>query len=316
MLPCPTNIADSVLVTHKGCLDGAGCAVLFVNAGGLRENVRFIGAGLVEKFVKTDPLFQSDKFLLFADVGLNDKSSTYADMMEKRGNLVMIDHHKTSIHIKDRDWANIDMDGCGTVLLRNYLISLPVPEGCFSETRFLKSSSYRRMAETIDDFDRWIRKNPHSEEMADFMTFVGQDSFVERFMDVKSRFGNPKGIWTEFERDVLGVITKRRDEAIEQALKRTIVQETDLPDGSRVTVGYIVSGEPFISIMLDRMLARLPNIKVAAQINVDRGSVSLRSRGDYDVARMASLYGGGGHAAASGHRVPDDLLATIVSEIH
>ena len=53
------------------------------------------------------------------------------------------------------------------------------------------------------------------------------------------------------------------------------------------------------------LLDRNPQVKIAMIWNVDKGniSISLRSKGDVDVAEIASKYGGGGHRPASGFHV-------------
>lgn len=142
-LPRPKDISDAVLVTHRTCLDGAGCAIVFLRAGGRRENIRFVPAGMLENFVKKDPVFAGDEFIIFADIGLNVPK--YATRIDKRGNCVLLDHHKTSAHLADRPWAGVDMDACGTELLRRYLGDDIGPE---------HTVTCETLARVIDDHDR------------------------------------------------------------------------------------------------------------------------------------------------------------------
>ena len=55
---------------------------------------------------------------------------------------------------------------------------------------------------------------------------------------------------------------------------------------------------------------------VACQINIDRNSVSLRSRDGTDDSEIAMYYGGGGHKAAAGHSLPQHLVEDIIETIH
>jgi oligoribonuclease NrnB/cAMP/cGMP phosphodiesterase (DHH superfamily) len=317
-LPVPEKIEDAVLVTHKGCMDGAGCAIMFMLAGGKRENIHYVAAGMVEKFVKKDPVFQGDKFLIFADVGLN--TPKYADVLERRGNLVLLDHHDTSLHLAGRHWAEIEEKNqrCGTRMLRDYLIA-NVPGG-----NILQSSSYRNFADTIDDHDRWLReKLPLSEDMATFMVFVGQQDFITRFADPKERIcqniaaGRSKTLFTPFEDDVINILDRRRDEAIEEAMKKVTVKEIKLSDGSQVIGAFLISNEPNISLLLNRVLEVYPQAQIAVSVCIEKGATSIRSRGgDPDVGRIASLLGGGGHKAAAGHRLPQDLNEIILEHIY
>jgi oligoribonuclease NrnB/cAMP/cGMP phosphodiesterase (DHH superfamily) len=330
-LPKPDRLEDAILVTHKGCMDGSGCAIMFMLAGGKRENIRFVAAGMVEKFVKKDPVFSSDKFLIFADVGLN--TPKYADILEKRGNLVMLDHHNTSLHLLGRHWAQIEETNqrCGTRMLRDYLIELgdaeaekgPPFDGPFTMCRVLKSSSYRNFADLLDDHDRWIRKIPGSEDMATIMSFLGQQDFITRFSDPKDRIcqniakGRSKVFLTEFEEDLLGILAKRRDEAIAEAIEKAFVRDVKLPDDTHVNVGFVITMEPNISLLLQRLLEAKPEIQIAASICIEKGAVSLRSRGGVpDCSYVAGLFSGGGHKGAAGHRLPQDLNDMIVEHIY
>jgi oligoribonuclease NrnB/cAMP/cGMP phosphodiesterase (DHH superfamily) len=159
--------------------------------------------------------------------------------------------------------------------------------------------------------------------MATFMSFVGQESFIDRFNDPKDRIcqnipkGRGKRFFTEFEEDVLGILRKRRDEAIEEAIKKAFVKTLNLPDGSQVIVGFVITGEPNISLLLQRLLEAKPEIQVAASISLEKGAVSLRSRGGVpDCSHIAGLFDGGGHKGAAGHRLPQDLNDLIVEHIY
>lgn len=319
MLPKPERIEDAHLITHKGCMDGAGCAIMFMGAGGKRENIHFVAAGMVEQFVKKDPIFTSDKFLIFADIGLN--TPKYADTLQRRGSLVLLDHHNTSLHLAGREWAEIEVknERCGTRMLRDYIIEYFPDEG-----RFISPGSWRRFADLLDDHDRWIRKIPGSEDMATIMSFLGQQDFITRFADPKTRACNnisegrmDRGFLTAFEEDLLGILARRRDESISEAIDKAFVREITLPDASRVTVGFVITAEPNISLLLNRLLEQKPEIQVAASICFDKGAISLRSRnGEPDCSHIAGLFKGGGHKGAAGHRLPQDINDVIVEHIY
>lgn len=300
-LPCPPE--DAVLVTHKGCSDGAGCSILWKSVFGRDAEVKYVVAGQVERFVKEDPVWDSGRFIVFADVGFNVPK--YADLCEKRGNVVMLDHHKTSLHMADRPWATIEMGACGTELLRRYL---RLDEPC-----------YVNMAASMDDYDRFIRQWPDSERLATLMTFLGQDEFVARFRHVRERGWREKGVvpFTPFELDALSVIEKRRDENIEWLLGRVIKLTLQTSDGKEWRVGYVITSEKNQSLLLDQLLKKNEDVEVACQIDLDKGSVSLRSHGDLDVSELAGHFGGGGHRNAAGHPMPSNLVkSAVIDEIH
>lgn len=321
MLPKPDKIEDAVLLTHRGCLDGATCAILFLAAGGKEENIRYIAAGTLERFIRKDPLFSSDRFLMIVDLSLN--SPECDDLLEKRGNLVLIDHHASSLHLVGRPWAEIEERNvrCGCKMFLGYLLD-KFPERSY----FMKSTSWRAFVDLVDAFDRWTEGNETAFrgglELADLMTFFGQKEFVARFRDPKERVcwnmsrNNSKSFFNEFERQLLEALAKRQDELVDEVVRKAREWTLYLPDGSRVNVVYVVSADPHVSSILMKMSDMFPDAQAAMQVNVDRGQVSFRSDGRYDVQKLAAAFGGGGHAAASGHKLPADFHKTIMENIY
>lgn len=305
MLPRPEKIEEACLVTHMGCMDGSGCAIMFIRAGGKRENIFYVAAGMTDRFMKKDfEGFAGGKFVIFADIGLQP-DSRYTDELEKRGNVVLLDHHKTAQHLSGRHWCDIRMDACGTELTRQYL--------------GLEDGSSRALATLIQDHDLWLRKDPESERLASFTVFAGQDVFVDRFIDRDVR----ERVFTKSEEEMMKIVEHRRDGIIDQLLKKVQIRlvKWNNPGAYGMTekaarIGYIISSEMNVSLMLDRMCEMYPDIDIACQLNIERASVSLRSRNGYDVSKFAAAFGGGGHAAASGHRFPEDIIKEIIERVH
>lgn len=300
-LPRPERLEDCVLVTHMGCMDGSGCAIMFLRAGGKKENIFYVAAGMTDRFMKKDfEQFAGSKFVIFGDIGFSEESS-YPDLLEKRGSCVLLDHHKTALHLSDRRWCDVRMDACGTELVRRYLV--------------LEDPSSKALAALIMDHDIWLRKDPNSERLASFTVFAGQDVFVERFLDrdVTER------VFTKTEEEMMRMVEHRRDGIIDQLLKKTQVREVAWhnQEGHRrlARVGYVISSVMDTSLFLDRMCS-VYDIDIACQINVERNSVSLRSRNGYDVSEFAAAFGGGGHKAASGHRLAEGIVDDILSQVH
>lgn len=298
MLPRPDKIEDCTLVTHMGCMDGSGCAIMFIRAGGKRENIHFVAAGMTDRFMKKDfDKAVGSRFVIFGDIGFGP-DSRYPDELEKRGSAVLLDHHKTAQHLSGRHWCDIRMDVCGTELVRQYL--------------GLEDESSKALAALIMDHDLWLRKDPMSEKLASFTVFAGQDVFVDRFIDRDVR----ERVFTKSEEEMMKLVEHRRDGIIDQLLKKVQVRDIFWGDGKIARVGYVISAEMNTSLFLDRMCAAFPDIDIACQVNVERNSVSLRSRSGYDVSEFAAAFGGGGHKAASGHRLPDSLITDILDKVH
>jgi len=312
----PTTLAGTTaLVTHVNCMDGAACAILFLKFGGLPEDIYYVGAGSLKKFMDENPVMKSDKFIIFADVGLTSEEE--ADVLEERGKCVLLDHHLTSAHMKDRYWAYIDCEGnggtgCGCMLLYHYLgVMSPLGLGGLADI----IPEMIRFVTVVDDNDRWLQKDPRSMDMACWMTFVGQKRFVQDFMDMGRWEESNPSIWDFWEGDVLEIIKGQKKRNIERLLQNVVKHSIQLVDYV-VNIGYVVSSEQNVSQLLMDVLDRYPDVDVAAQISVDKGSVSLRSRGNVDVAKIAKMFGGGGHRAASGHPLPKNLEKIIIEAVH
>ncbi len=305
-LPRPDNIADTILVTHAGCMDGSGCTIMFRRAGGKEENIRYVNAGTLEKFLKEELDSLGDRFIIIADVGLANGPhlERYADMLEKRGNVVLMDHHITSIGLRGRSWVDVRQDVCGTEMVREYFVD------CTDDSLML--------SEIIQDHDLWLEKHPRSKDLASYCVFFGQDVFVKNFMDRKlTTYDGYEKIFTDEEENTLKALVRKRDKTIEYIIKRAIIKDVKYnDDGDAVKVAYVITSEMNVSLLLDTLLDRNPKCSVACQVNFDRGTVSFRSRYGFDVSKMATYFGGGGHTAAAGHRIPDTIFHDVLEQLH
>lgn len=306
------DLVNTILITHKGCSDGTGCALMFLEAGGKLENIHFVSAGKVDDYIKENNLLDDPRFILMADISVSKEDCIAA--LEKRGNVLILDHHKTSIEpLGQKSWATIDMSACGTELLRRHLN--------------LNEDYYVDYAAIVDDIDRWVRnKLPWSEDLAEFHRFVGQEEYLKSFYytGLKRRH---KDTWIfgtfayrhlsswlfPNEQEVLQFVKRRRESKIKEAVEKVIIRDVEI-NGELVKIGYTLSkGSDLLAVA---MLEKYPDIEVACFFNLETGSVSLRSRGEFDVTKIASLYGGGGHRASAGHYMPRSLIMEFVEGIH
>lgn len=303
------TIKDAILVTHAGCMDGSGCAIMFLKSGGKKENIRYVAAGMLEKFLKDDLESLGNRFIVFADIGIQQANVKYADMLEKRGNCVLLDHHKTAAWLHGRPWCCITMTKCGTHITRDY----------FQECGLLRKEeddySTTRLVKLIEDHDLWKSDmEPEAISLATYCVFFGQDTFVENFQN-RVLFKD-QTIFYPQERAMMDALEKKRDAKIAKLIEKALVKKISY-DGGEITIAYVVSSEPNTSLLLNRLFETRPGIDVACQINLDFPSVSMRTKSDtVDVSKICGRYGGGGHAKASGHRVEETIYAKVIEEIH
>lgn len=297
MMQRPTNLDTTILVTHMTCLDGSGCAVMFIRAGGNSENIRYVPAGGLERWMKQERngILASDRPIIVADIGTAHPD--YIGELDRRGNLVVLDHHKTSIPMVGHDWAIVDVGACGTELLRRYLRLDELNDIC--------------LAEVIDDFDRWQRQIAWSSDLADFHVFLGQHQFVLRFAE--RRFEDV--ILYEEEDGIIRMIQVRKDEDIAYALRSAIEAPFPLEGAPDASAVILVTDCPYTTHLLDEALQRHPGAQLAVQVMLGIRKVSLRSRSDFDVSEVAKRFGGGGHAQAAGYRIQKSLIDDLVTEV-
>lgn len=303
-----SDLSKTILVTHAECMDGSGCAIMFLRAGGRRENIKYVPAGGLEDFWDTFCcVSDSTDFdhVIIADVGLSDRPGweNYADDMERRGNVVLLDHHLTSKHLEGRPFCVIDMSCCGTELVRRHL--------------GLNSEFNVKLSETINDNDLWLRKIPESQNLAQLASYIGQQDFIERFL---WREVHLTGLFSETEKQLLVMINKHVEKSISSCLKRVHVRDVNWRDGRGVChttkIGYVISGEMNVSLLLNRLLAAHPEVQIACCVNFEKQSVSLRSGAGYDVTGFAKYCGGGGHAQASGHGISSHFISEVLEALH
>jgi len=301
-------------------MDGSASAILFIHAGGLKKNIHYVQAGkLDEAWEDSGLVARADPVLI---VDLSPNAMELAREMTRRPNTYVIDHHKTAerFALLLNFTISIGNEACGCELFRRWLVS----NGFHAVCRLSPESNdtftaqhYKRFTRLIDDHDRWQLKIPFSIKLPVFFSFVGQSDFVERFMNVETRFGEEKdSYWTPFEQDLINVIEKRQESKFAKLLTKFKVRPMQF-QGRWIKVGYLVDGVVNNSELLNRYLLANPEVDVACQINFDLDKVAFRSRTPgVDVSALAAQWGGGGHQAASGHSFPDGIVNTVIGALH
>lgn len=275
---------DTVLITHRNCLDGAGCAILFLAMGGQRDNIRFVGPESISKVV-TELLNTYSGHLLFADASVTEEE---AKLLDARGDVTLIDHHQTAAHLKKYPWAHVSVGvegdngagvACGTLMMWEHFL-----------LQHNDIAEYEGMARMIDDYDRWIHKNPLSQKFADFHYLTNTNYFIDRFLK-DSRVRLDETMETFLEIDKI-----KKEEYFKQKMNDvTVVQKSGIKIG-------VVIGNRYISECCHHLLNNHPGeLDVLCMIDAEGNKVSLRSKKDgVDVSKIAQLNGGGGHASAAG----------------
>jgi hypothetical protein len=169
----PLQIERSHLFTHANCMDGAAAAAIFRCFGGLHSNIHFCKPNdVTSALIKADVLDQTGPkdFLIFADVRVAD---WMALELEKRGNVVLLDHHRSSASLSDYTWCCIDEGICGSGLLHQYFTT-----HCDTMCSGPYIERLEHIVAAVDDYDRGIHKNPGGDELSLLMNALGTGSFI------------------------------------------------------------------------------------------------------------------------------------------
>jgi oligoribonuclease NrnB/cAMP/cGMP phosphodiesterase (DHH superfamily) len=276
------DLSKTALVTHKNCCDGSTCAVLFLAAGGKRENVFFSSPNHNDTDELVSDLLETFSGpILIADASISEKQA------EKvyRDDVVLLDHHKSAIPLAKFSWCEIDIENtrCGAMMLFDWL-KTNAQSTWFMEHKFL--------VDLVDDHDRWIHNYPESENNAVFHELIGSKKYIDRFLK------NPSPKLNEMEQYALNLEIEKRDEYIQYKMKNLFVVEKEI-QGHKVNVAFVSSG--IHQSRLGNMICEDPSLNVDICVLVG-SAISMRSRHNcpVDLAAVAKKLGGGGHKYAAG----------------
>lgn len=265
----------TVVLYHAGCYDGFGAAWAAWRKFG--EEATYLPVKYGDPF--PDVAWDCDLYIVDFSYPRNVLESRALDPSYciNVTDLRVLDHHKTAqADLAGLPFCTFDMNKSGARLAWEYFHGASVPE----------------LILYIEDRDLWRFALPGSREAAMYLRAEPFD--FRRWNDLKWKFGY------DFDDQVL------RDGAAMLRLER---QQVDLMCRQFVWIelgGHRVpaaNATVFFSEVGDRLCELHPDAPFAAYW-MDRGDGKrqwgLRSRGGCDVAAVAKLYGGGGHAAAAG----------------
>lgn len=269
-------------------LDGVGCAILGLLA--FKElSIEYCGYNNINEklieFIKND----NDTFIYITDLSVNDE---VAQMLEKRGKVCLIDHHKTALELNKYNFASVivEIDGvlqCGTSLFYDYLIDSRPFESKIGIINFVENV---RLYDTWD----WKKFNKQTpKDLNDILKIIGITDFIDTMINNSFEL-------TKLDKTMLKYRRNEIDEFIKRKLKT--VKYTDFQGFKIASVlcdTYAYTSE------LGNKMCEVLDIDIAFLIY--DGGVALRSLGDIDVSVIAKHFGGGGHKNAAGFKINTDF---------
>ncbi len=288
------------LVTHKGCLDGTGSALMFLWAGGKRENILFRNPSTCDLTAEEAAPFDE---VWFADL-------CPSQMKDPAGGkpFHVFDHHASNARkFADDPQCTFSMVHSGTSLLGEMTgvydsewLNLRANYDDWDENNKWERA---KLVEALEAYDLGKFSHEHGQYLADLAASYTQEQMLD--------------VLKANERRVFGIpIFQGRVEALSSLRKiyadsaTRNITEKDL-DGLRA--GIAVSPVYWKNEVSQRILAK--GFDVAVVIDPSGGMVSLRSLPEGpDCSIIAGRYGGGGHPRAAGFKMPTVNLVESMFE--
>lgn len=300
----PTD--KTLLVTHKGCLDGTGSALMFLWRGGKRENILFrnpSGCGLTpaELPVGVDEVW-------FADL--------CPPVLEGAGGGLpfhVFDHHLSNQKkFGDDPRCTFSMDHSGTSLMAR---DLGIIDDLEEHRRHYLSQGVDvdDLIEALEAYDLGRFDFYPGQRLADIAATYTQEQMLEimSLRDVEEVL---------FDRDLtqraeaMAAVRNLYAEAAARSARRTTLCEGQHGGIPRdILVGVAVSPVYWKNAVSQALLHGPDPVEMAAVIDTTTQMISLRSlEGGPDCSAIAVLYGGGGHARAAGFKANGQRLLSVL----
>lgn len=283
------------LVTHRSCLDGTGAALMFLWAGGRRENVLFRNpSGLI---LSERELPQDVEEVWYADCCPSDLTDPAGGLPFK-----VFDHHVSNARKHGRDPRCLfDMNRSGTSIMADVLgIDRSI-------------GTMRVLVQGLEDYDLGRFDNETGVRLADIASTYSQEDLLHLLSSK-----HPIDILKDeaLSSRAAGAAAVRQLYCTQAAESRRVSPMKFPHLEKHIVLGIAAlprdwKNEAAKLILRDRL------IDVAVILDVMGQMVSLRSRDDGpDCSLIAGLYGGGGHARAAGFKIDGkELLFLFKNEV-
>ncbi len=258
---------------HAFCPDGFGAAYAYWKKYG-DKNITFIPVNHGEPV----PEMISGSHLVIADFSY--KRDILLGLEKKFSKIEVLDHHATAKDdLEGISFAKFDMNRSGAVI---------VWQECFPDEKVPLLLQY------VQDRDLWNFKLEKSKEVSAYIGTFEYD------------FAKWNALSLEIESDLENVIhigsaiLKREEQLVKDAAESVRIVEFAGHKIPTVNSSILHSdiGHYLLNKFSEYPFALIWNYREDGKVKI-----SLRSRGNFDVAAIAKTYGGGGHKAAAGCRV-------------
>lgn len=311
------------LFTHND-LDGIGCEVVGRLAFENDIDVTVVknpqdASKKVSEFVKHLEYHNYD-YIYITDISVDEVTANLIDAMGE-GKFILLDHHGTAENLNKFNWATVRVNGhlgkeAGTSMFYYHL----------AEDGFFRHSIYRDaltcFVEKIRRYDCWEWKEKYNDlesaSLNQLFWLIGREKFVNRYLskfNTGQFFSTREGDWVEMfdklDREIIKMDNAKKEAYIEQKNKQMFRMSF------RGNFVGVVFAEQYISELGNALSEMNEELKYIVLIDMGSKRVSLRTiHSDIDLGKdVAKLFGGGGHAKASGFMFDETVLTKTVDAI-
>lgn len=297
---------DKMLIISDSDLDGIGAIVV---AKTIFPNIEYITPerNLINETVKD--VINSGKYntIFMTDCSISDEDVELivCEFVSKGNKFVLLDHHKSAIHLNKYEWSKIkvETDGfkhSGTELMFSHLKELGYNMDALAE--------FSEMVRCYDTWD-WANLNKPEPERLNvlYWNYEEKELFVQNMVNRISK-GLP--LINEKDNAVIDTIKNLDKKYIEERKEMFSIKYYDK---YKVAV-----------LFTDRCVSQLGNIickenediDFCCLVDLNRSKISMRCVKDsVDVSEIAKRFNGGGHAKAAGFVLADGMKDNVVSLI-
>jgi oligoribonuclease NrnB/cAMP/cGMP phosphodiesterase (DHH superfamily) len=298
-------------------LDGYSCQMI---TSRVYTDIEFFNSGygqeIDERLSYIVESVKNNDLVLITDLNLDLTQSKYIDEKSKEigFELLLLDHHKSGKECADRySWYNLDVKRSATKITYDY----------FKSKVDMEDLDY--YVECVNAYDIWLQEKTEEFELGKVLArYVMESREINRIMFSKENFkyisfmlkNSMKYVDSEEANikldDLLHSIKKSffmksKNNTLENLVSEYVVELLTLNKDNMTVIfegkkGLLTYSVGNTSIIGNAFLRKNPDYDFFLDIN-SRKNISARANNRYDVAEMArKLFGGGGHANASGGR--------------
>lgn len=297
------------LFTHTD-LDGVGCGILGKLAFGEDINIEYCNYNNISE--KIENFLESEASLRYKEIFITDIAPEDEKTVKLLNNyynrtdieLQLLDHHPTSLHLNNYDWADVIIEDekekvCGTSLFFKFLINYEYLEYNYELEQFV---------EKVKRFDTWLWSDKYNDvdakKLNDLLYILGRERFIEKIINgIKQGYE----LFSDTDRLLLELEQGKIDRYIESKNNDLIVRDIK---------GYnagIVFGELYHSELGNKLSELHPELDFIVIFNMAKAISYRTNKDNINLGEeIAKIYGGGGHHKAAGSGISENLRDKII----